>query len=318
MTLTDELTDVLTKRDYTQAERDQMAASGGALPDGSFPIANRADLENAIHAIGRASDPEKARAHIIARARALGAEDLIPDSWQDPEGAPKSFDPTEAGPTGATKEHSTMPTEETPVEDATTPVIADPAVEPVPEEKSQPVEDIATKDDETQRVPEVTKAGRKHSAETLKALTAVHNKVAGMAGMTCANAEPDDDSAGPDADDAAEKSDGTEVSLKEIVASIADLKASPTAPVVKADDDLSERLAALEARIDALVAKSDPHASTPPAVETPSTEAVVKEAVAAAIEDSPLDTPSVSFKSVAERYGMTDTTTAGGLTDRFA
>jgi len=68
-------------RDYTPEERSKMAESGEALPDGSFPIADIEDLRNAIQAIGRASDPEAAKAHIVKRASALGAADLIPEEW---------------------------------------------------------------------------------------------------------------------------------------------------------------------------------------------------------------------------------------------
>lgn len=73
---------VVVKRDYTGDERDVMAASGVALPDGSYPIRTVADLRNAIQAIGRAKDPEAAKAHIRRRARALGKQNLIPDSWK--------------------------------------------------------------------------------------------------------------------------------------------------------------------------------------------------------------------------------------------
>lgn len=66
---------------FTQAERDRLAASGAAMPDGGFPIRNRSDLQNAIRAIGRARDQAAARAHIVKRARALGLTDLLPDGW---------------------------------------------------------------------------------------------------------------------------------------------------------------------------------------------------------------------------------------------
>jgi hypothetical protein len=69
------------KRDFSDDNRKELASSGAALPDGSFPIENKGDLENAIRAIGRAKDPEKAKAHIKARAKALGASDSIPDTW---------------------------------------------------------------------------------------------------------------------------------------------------------------------------------------------------------------------------------------------
>ena len=72
---------VTSFRDYDAAERKRMAGNGQALPDGSFPIADEEDLRNAIQAIGRASDPDAARAHIKKRAKALGKEALIPDEW---------------------------------------------------------------------------------------------------------------------------------------------------------------------------------------------------------------------------------------------
>jgi hypothetical protein len=59
-----------------------MAAKGEALPDGSYPIKNRADLENAIHAVGRGNAPHaKIMAHIKKRARKLNAEAMLPAAW---------------------------------------------------------------------------------------------------------------------------------------------------------------------------------------------------------------------------------------------
>ena len=46
-------------RDFTKDERDALAKTGDALPDGSFPIKTGADLENAVQAFGRASDTAK-------------------------------------------------------------------------------------------------------------------------------------------------------------------------------------------------------------------------------------------------------------------
>lgn len=69
------------RKDYSKAERDEMAKNGQALADGSFPIANETDLKNAIQAYGRASDKAAAKAHIIKRARALGLTSLLPDDW---------------------------------------------------------------------------------------------------------------------------------------------------------------------------------------------------------------------------------------------
>lgn len=75
------MTDYHGFRDVSGKERQRLARSGAALPDGSFPIASVQDLKNAIRAIGRAKNPGAAKAHIKRRARALGREDLIPEEW---------------------------------------------------------------------------------------------------------------------------------------------------------------------------------------------------------------------------------------------
>lgn len=68
-------------RDFSREKRKQLAQEGKALPDGSFPIVTVGDLRNAIQALGRASDKDKARRHIIKRARALRKTDMLPDDW---------------------------------------------------------------------------------------------------------------------------------------------------------------------------------------------------------------------------------------------
>jgi hypothetical protein len=67
--------------EFTQAQRDKAASSGAALPDGSYPIRNKKDLQNAIHAYGRAKDKAAAKRHIVKRARALGLTSLLPEGW---------------------------------------------------------------------------------------------------------------------------------------------------------------------------------------------------------------------------------------------
>ena len=80
----------LTKADFTDDERKKLADSGEAMPDGSYPIRNVSDLENAIHAYGRAKDKSATRAHIIKRAKALNAEDKLPEGW---DGSSKAVEP---------------------------------------------------------------------------------------------------------------------------------------------------------------------------------------------------------------------------------
>jgi len=70
------------KKDYTQAERELAGDKGEALPDGSYPIKTVGDLKNAIQAFGRAKDPAKVKAHIKARAKALGREEMVPENWK--------------------------------------------------------------------------------------------------------------------------------------------------------------------------------------------------------------------------------------------
>lgn len=70
----------------------QLVQQGRAMPapgqdrPGRFQIENRADLDRAIQAVGRVRpNTEEARAKvrrfILARAKALGAMNAIPDSW---------------------------------------------------------------------------------------------------------------------------------------------------------------------------------------------------------------------------------------------
>ena len=51
------------------------------MDDGSYPIHDKADLKRAIQAYGRAKDKAATKRHIIKRARALGATDMLPEGW---------------------------------------------------------------------------------------------------------------------------------------------------------------------------------------------------------------------------------------------
>lgn len=68
-------------RAFSAKQRQRLAAEGKALADGSFPIVSKGDLRNAIKAYGRASSKARAKRHIIKRARALSASELLPDDW---------------------------------------------------------------------------------------------------------------------------------------------------------------------------------------------------------------------------------------------
>ena len=72
--------ELMVIENYDSDQRKEMASKGLALPDGSFPIKTLQDLKNAIQAYGRAKDQASAAKFIAKRAKALGAEDLIPDT----------------------------------------------------------------------------------------------------------------------------------------------------------------------------------------------------------------------------------------------
>lgn len=69
---------------YHKADRDAMAKSGAAMPDGSYPIADQDDLHKSIHAVGRGrhASHDAIRRHILARADVLGLSSLIPEDWE--------------------------------------------------------------------------------------------------------------------------------------------------------------------------------------------------------------------------------------------
>lgn len=77
--------EILNERAFSTDQRKKLAKSGDALPDGSYPIETKGDLENAVKAYGRKPTPA-VKAHIKKRAKALGCEDCLPDKWES--GAP--------------------------------------------------------------------------------------------------------------------------------------------------------------------------------------------------------------------------------------
>jgi hypothetical protein len=79
------------RRQFSGDERQRLAKSGAAMSDGSYPIVNKSDLENAIRAYGRAPESKRAavKAHIKKRAAALGATDMLPDDWRIAEAPPE-------------------------------------------------------------------------------------------------------------------------------------------------------------------------------------------------------------------------------------
>lgn len=79
--------EALLKAKYNADQRKEMAANGEAMSDGSYPIKDAEDLNNAIHAVGhgRNNSHTAIRAHIKRRAKALSLTDKIPEDWTDGE-----------------------------------------------------------------------------------------------------------------------------------------------------------------------------------------------------------------------------------------
>ena len=67
--------------DDRDAELAADAETGVALPDGSYPIRTAKDVENAVKDFSRFGQKADVKAHIIRRARAIGAESALPGDW---------------------------------------------------------------------------------------------------------------------------------------------------------------------------------------------------------------------------------------------
>jgi hypothetical protein len=76
-------------KEFSTEKRKALATQGKAMKGGGYPIESRADLHNAIQAFGRAKNPAATKAHIIKRAKALGATGDLPEGWSDSRGEAK-------------------------------------------------------------------------------------------------------------------------------------------------------------------------------------------------------------------------------------
>jgi hypothetical protein len=85
------------KGEFSAAEREKDAEGGDAMPDGSYPIRSAKDVENAVRDYYRSGKKADVKAHIIARAKAIGAESALPDGWAQPADKAAGFsDPSSA------------------------------------------------------------------------------------------------------------------------------------------------------------------------------------------------------------------------------
>ena len=71
------------KRELSAVQREKDAEEGVAMPDGSYPIRSTKDVANAVRDCCRSGEEADVKAHIIARAKAIGAESALPDAWTE-------------------------------------------------------------------------------------------------------------------------------------------------------------------------------------------------------------------------------------------
>jgi len=77
------LGDIIRKSEFSEKERKDLAKRKLAMSDGSYPIRNVSDLKNAIQAFGRTgSNKSETKFWIKRRAKELGKESLLPDTWK--------------------------------------------------------------------------------------------------------------------------------------------------------------------------------------------------------------------------------------------
>ena len=82
----DEIRKAKNKTYFSHKERKDLAEKGEAMSNGKYPIRNSQDLKDAIRLAGASDMPEsEVKAWIRKRAKALGLESELPESWGDVE-----------------------------------------------------------------------------------------------------------------------------------------------------------------------------------------------------------------------------------------
>ena len=117
------------KRDVNTAERRSLASDGNALPDGSYPIKNTGDLDNAAH-LARTGhgDAEAAKKLIARRARELGVANPLDDA--EKASAVAADEPKETVEKAEAPESQDAAVPEVAVKEAEPDVTKDPVPEP--------------------------------------------------------------------------------------------------------------------------------------------------------------------------------------------
>lgn len=108
----EEISKAGNKNYFSHKERKDLAKKGEAMPNGKYPIRNSQDLKDAIRLVGASDMPEsEVKAWIRKRAKELGLEKELPESWDEVEKtmntedaqvlSKESLDPKIKGPQGS-------------------------------------------------------------------------------------------------------------------------------------------------------------------------------------------------------------------------
>lgn len=95
----DEIEKANNKTYFSHKERMDLAERGEAMPNGKYPIRNSQDLKDAIQLVGASDMPKsEVKAWIKKRAKELGLENELPESWNKKEDVEKGMGMNDVAP----------------------------------------------------------------------------------------------------------------------------------------------------------------------------------------------------------------------------
>ena len=95
----DEIEKANNKTYFSHKERTDLAERGEAMPNGKYPIRNSQDLKDAIRLVGASDMPKsEVKAWIKKRAKELGLENELPESWNKKEDVEKGMGMNDVAP----------------------------------------------------------------------------------------------------------------------------------------------------------------------------------------------------------------------------
>lgn len=95
----DEIEKANNKTYFSHKERMDLAERGEAMPNGKYPIRNSQDLKDAIRLVGASDMPKsEVKAWIKKRAKELGLENELPESWNKKEDVEKGMSMNDVAP----------------------------------------------------------------------------------------------------------------------------------------------------------------------------------------------------------------------------